>query len=171
MPVNKNAYLRYRIIDQCLKNDRHRYPDKEYILERLDEVLSSVSSFTFDKDIKAMKDLFGAPIAFNRQHRGYYYNDEHFSLNQFPLAEEEISALDFSTAVLQSLKHTPLFDQFEAAVDKVINGYKVGRILGKSDEEIIQVETPLSAGGVEWLLKIYRAILEKEALSMLYQPF
>jgi predicted DNA-binding transcriptional regulator YafY len=172
MPVNKNAYLRYRIIDQCLTNNNHSYPNKDYILDKIDLTLGgNVSPYTFDKDIKELKQKFNAPIEFNRKHNGYYYTDESFSLSQFPLTEEEITALDFSTAVLQSMKHTPLFHPFETAIDKVINGYRVGKILGKPDEEIIQVEMPQSNAGAEWLNSLYKSIIEKQVTKLIYKPF
>ena len=171
MPLNKNAFLRYRIIDQCLCNKQHKYPHKVYLLECLDNALGSVSASSFDKDIKKMKELFSAPIEFDRYRKGYYYTDNTFSLNKFPLTVDEITALDFSTAVLQSLKHTPLFSQFEAAIEKVINGYRVGSLLGKSDADLIQVEIPLATTGYNWIEKIYKAIIEKQSLKLLYQSY
>jgi predicted DNA-binding transcriptional regulator YafY len=172
MPINKNAFLRYRIIDRCLTNTLTPYLSKKEIIEKIKDVLGeSISPSQFDKDIAAMRHEFNAPIAFHNVQKGYYYSDTGFSLNKFPLTPEEITALDFSTAVLQTLKHSDLFEQFEGAIDKVISGYRVGRILGKSDGEIIQVEAPLEDAGAKWIEVLYKAIIEKQTLRINYQPF
>lgn len=172
MPINKNAFLRYRIIDGCLTNTLTPYLSKARIIEKIQESLGEkISSSQFDKDIAAMRLEFGAPIVYHRIEKGYYYSDRTFSLNTFPLTPEEITALDFSTSVLKILKHSGLFNQFEGAIDKVISGYRVGRILGKSDGEIIQVEAPLEDAGARWIEVLYKAIIEKQTLKINYQPF
>lgn len=171
MPLNKDAYLRYRIIDQCLTNSMKPFPTKEYILERVEEVVGTVSVSSLEKDFGQMKRIFKAPIEFDRYRKGYFYNDPHFSIINFPLTEEEITALDFSMGVLQVLKSTPVFSKVEGAVDKVISGYRVSKLLGKTDDELIQVESPVSAAGSQWIEAIYQAIIQKKVLAVLYQPF
>ena len=118
-----------------------------------------------------MRELFDAPIQYDRARGGYHYTEEGFSIKEFPLTEEEISALDFSTSVLQILKATPLFSRFEAAIEKVISGYRVGKILGKTDEELIQVEAPLGNSGAQWIETFYRSILERQTLVVTYRSF
>lgn len=171
MPLNKDAYIRYRIIDQCLTNSMKPFPDKELIRERVEEVVGPISLSSLEKDFGKMREIFGAPLSFDRFKKGYYYQDKSFSIKEFPLTQEEISALDFSTGILQILKDTPIFRKFEGAIEKVISGYRVGKILNKTDDEIIQVESPLGNSGSQWLEKIYGAITQKQALDILYQPF
>jgi len=171
MPLNKDAYLRYRLIDQCLTNKQHKFPTKEYILSKIEEVIGRISVSSLEKDIGKMKELFDAPIYFDRARKGYCYTQEDFSLNGIPLTHDEITALDFSTSVLQVLKHTPLFKNFEGAIEKVISGYRVGKILGKSDEELIQVESPLGNSGVQWIERMYQAIIEKQVVEISYRGF
>ena len=104
MPLNKNAYLRYRVIDQCLTNSMKPFPNKEFIREKLEEVVGRVSVSSIEKDFGKMKELFNAPIEFNRLKKGYYYTEPGFSIKEFPLTQDEITALDFSTGILQALK-------------------------------------------------------------------
>lgn len=171
MPINKDAYLRYRIIDQCLINSMHAFPNKEYIREKVEEVLGPVSLSSLEKDFGKMKEIFSAPIAFDRVRKGYYYDDPNFSIKEFPLNEEEIRALDFSTAVLGVLRSSPIFNKFEGAIDKVINGYRVGKLLDKSMDELIQVESPIGNNGGQWIEPLYKSILEKQVVRILYEPF
>ncbi len=172
MPVNKSALLRYRIIDACLTNRRHTYPSIKYIITKIEEQLdTSLSDSMFNKDLQQMKRFYGAPIKYNRQHRGYCYTEPGFSIKEFPLTHDEIEALDFSTALFQQLKGTKMFQQFENAINKVIEGYRISKILGKSENQILQIEEPLKTEGNQWLEIILKSILEKNCLKIIYQGF
>ena len=41
MPVNKNALLRYRILDRCF-SDRHHYYDIDELLDRVNEAFLDI---------------------------------------------------------------------------------------------------------------------------------
>ena len=172
MPVNKNALLRYRIIDACLTNTLHRYPTMDYILDKMEEQLGqSISESQFNKDIQQMKRIYNAPIKYDRTHAGYCYTEAEFSIREFPLTHAEIDALDYSTALLQQLKGTRMFQQFENAINKVIEGYRASKVPGVSQGEFLQVEEPVRTEGSQWLEVILQAIVNKQALAVRYQPF
>ncbi len=85
MPVNKSALLRYRIIDACLTNTRHRYPTTAYIIKKIEEQLDTgLSTATFNKDIQQIKNVYNAPIKYDRTHNGYCYTEPDFSIREFP---------------------------------------------------------------------------------------
>ncbi len=171
MPVNKSALLRYRIIDGCLTNRQRRYPDMNYIIEKIEEQLdTSISESMFSKDIQQMKRIYNAPIKYDRYRNGYCYTEDSFSMKEFPLTEDEIEALDFSTALFHQLKGTRLFQQFENAINKVIEGYRISKALGKSELQILQVEEPLKPE-TKWLEPILKAIVEKCVIIITYQGF
>jgi predicted DNA-binding transcriptional regulator YafY len=172
MPANKSALLRYRIIDGCLTNPNRRYPTMDFIIEKTeDQISTSLSKSMFTKDIENMRTVYGAPIQFDRTNKGYRYTEPEFSIKEFPLTHDEIEALDFSTALFHQLKGTRMFEQFENAINKVIEGYRISKIIGKSEKQILQVEEPLKTGGSLWLEIILRAIVEKDCLKITYQGF
>lgn len=172
MPINKNALLRYRIIDSCLTNPQRRFPKMEFIMQKMEEQLDSpISESMFSKDIQNMKKVYNAPIKYDRQKDGYCYTEPDFSIKEFPLTHEEIEALDFSTALLHQLKGTKLFQQFENAINKVIEGYRISKIVGNLESEILQVEEPVKTEGKQWLEIILNAIMEKSVLSVTYQSY
>lgn len=172
MPVNKSAWLRYRIIDGCLTNPRHVYPSMEFIIDKIEEQNGSrISNSMFTKDLENMRIESGAPIKFDRYHKGYHYTEQGFSLKEFPLTHAEIEALDFSTALLQQVKGTRMFQQFESAINKMTEGYRISKILGKSEKQILQVEEPINTEGNRWLEKLLKAIVEKECLQVTYQAY
>jgi len=149
-----------------------RYPSKESILAKIEEQIGEpISESMFNKDLASMKRIFSAPIKYHKQHEGYYYTEPEFSIKEFPLNREEIEALDFSTALLHQLKGSRIFQHFENAINKVIEGYRLSATLGKSEQQLIQVEEPLRSESSKWLEPILKAIVEKTCLSILYQGF
>ena len=172
MPVNKSAFLRYRIIDGCLTNPNRRYPALQDIINKIESQLGvSISDSMFSKDIQQMKSIYNAPIRYDRNHNGYCYTQDGFSIKEFPLTHEEIEALDMSTALLHQLKGTRMFQHFENAINKVIEGYRLSDILGKSENQLIQVEEPVRSESSHWLEPILKAIVEKNCLEVGYQGF
>jgi predicted DNA-binding transcriptional regulator YafY len=172
MPVNKNALLRYRIIDGCLTHKQRKYPTMAYLIEKIEEQLgTSVSESSINKDIQQMKSIYNAPIKYDRYRNGYCYTDENFSIKEFPLTQDEVDALDYSTALLQQLKGTRLFEQFQNAINKVTEGLRISKILGKSDNQVLQVEEPIKTSHTTWLEKLLKSIVEKEAVDVTYQGF
>jgi predicted DNA-binding transcriptional regulator YafY len=172
MPANKSAVIRYRIIDSCLTNTNRRFPTMDFIIKKIeDQIDTSLSYSMFTKDLQNMRTIYGAPIKFDRYNKGYYYTEPDFSIKEFPLTRDEIEALDFSTALFQQLKNTRMFKQFESAINKVIEGYRVSAIIGKSEQQILQVEEPMKTEGNDWLDIILKAIVEKNCLKITYQAF
>lgn len=172
MPVNKSAFLRYRIIDGCLTNPRRPFPTMQQIIEKIeDNIGTSISESMFGKDIQQMKQIYNAPIIYDRLHKGYAYTQPDFSIKEFPLTLDEIDALDISTALLQQIKKTRLFQHFENAINKVIVGYRIAETLGKSEKQLVQVEEPVGSESIVWLEPILKSILEWQCLEIQYKAF
>ena len=169
MPVNKNALLRYYAIDACLSNSMRPYPDLEKIRQRVMQQLDGdISVSMINKDLAQMRDMYAAPIKYDKIKKGYCYATPGYSIKRLPLSEEEITALDYSTALLQQLKGSRIFDQFETAINRLIEGYRVSKLIGKSEKQLIQVEEPVATGGNEWLEMILQAIVSQTTLEIEY---
>jgi len=172
MPVNKNALLRYYAIDACLTNSMRPFPNLEQIQQRVMQQLDGeISISMINKDLAQMRDLYAAPIKYDKVRKGYCYATPGYSIKSLPLSEEEIAALDYSTALLQQLKGSRIFDQFETAINRLIEGYRVSKLIGKSEKQLIQVEEPVSTGGNQWLEIILQAIVSQTQLTIDYAKF
>ena len=61
MPVIKNALLRYRVLDRCIRNEYQPYPSKEELRQACEEELfgsttgNNICHSTIEKDIFAMR--------------------------------------------------------------------------------------------------------------------
>ena len=177
MPVNKEAFLRYRIIDRLLKNKARPYPSMDDLIDELEEKLGkSFSVSTIQKDIKSMKEdellAYKAPIKFHRAHQGYYYSDPNFSITEVPLGEEDLDAIEFAAMVLQQFKDVKLFAEFGSAVDKIFNAVNVSSILEEDDvEQMIHFEKVPYYKGSEWIAPILEYIKQRKTMALKYQRF
>lgn len=177
MPVNKEAFLRYRIIDGLLQSKVKPYPTMDDLIDSLEDKLGKPFSVsTIQKDIKAMKedDLLGyhAPIKFHRAYQGYYYSDPNFSITQVPLGAEDLDAIEFAAMVLQQFKDVKLFGEFGSAVDKIFNAVNVNSILDEGElEQMIHFEKVPYYKGSEWIAPMLEFIKQRKSIIIDYQRF
>ncbi len=103
MPTNKNALLRYIVLDRCFRNRYGKYNIKK-LTEEVTKALKDInhkdahiSIRTIQNDIKFMKSLNGhdAPVEIYREGRAVYYrySDTSFSIFNQPLTGDELSAV------------------------------------------------------------------------------
>jgi predicted DNA-binding transcriptional regulator YafY len=171
MPNNKSAFVRYRIIDSCLTNGLRKYPTLKDIQEKISDQLGEISIDMIRKDIEAIKEIWDAPVKYDSYHKGYYYTQEEFSIKEFPLTTDQVNALDFSTALLTKLKGSSLYDEFEAAINKIIKGNRLREIISKSERQILQSDDAIMTEGNKWIQPLLQAIVERVRVEILYHPF
>lgn len=180
MPINKNAYRRFAVIDAALTNKMRPYPNMEDLraacMEKLD--LDSVAIDTIQKDIKEMKkpppDGFNAPIYYNRFHRGYEYTDPNFSIHKTGLNSDDLIALEEITDLLQIIGGSRLSNNFSHAVEKVKSTYK--EALSDASKEVIsrqaiQTELAPKIRGFEYFDTFYKAIKDRFPVSFIHYSY
>ena len=165
MPINKNAYLRYRLIDQCLRN-RYKYFNREALAERVSENIGfTISVNTIDKDLNAMRNELKAPIKFDKFNSRYYYC-EPFTLDSIELDEEEKNALNVSISILNILKTTRYAESFKSVIDRLTAESKE-----YEKDDIIEFEQSDTTPGIDMFDRLYEAILNKETLIITYSAY
>ena len=101
MPQTKNPHLRYRLIDDLLRNLRKEYNFNDLleaiINKLLDQDQLTIRERQLRKDIKDMRsDIgFSAPVEANnsRKHPIYSYSDPDFSIKENALNPQELAKL------------------------------------------------------------------------------
>lgn len=181
MPANKYALLRYRIIDRCINNRSCPYPTKEDLRSACEEALygsdgENISISTIEKDIWAMRNEgelgYYAPIAYHRDHRGYYYEEEDYSINEVSLNEEDIEAIRFAANTLIQFRDLPIFQQFDQAIGKIADRLSVAPNLDTSGvDSFIQFESTPSSGGSMHLAHLLEAIKNRYPINLKYKKF
>jgi len=175
MPKNKNASVRYDEIDRCLTNRLHKFPTLEYLAQKCSERVGlDIEEKTIEKDLFDMRHsaalAFYAPIAYNRQNRGYHYTEQGFSIRELPLSDEEWEALRYAANQLNQHKDIPIFANFKSAIERINTRFDIG--LDISDTalgQFVQYETSIANVGYEWLADIYTSIKNVYSLKFEYE--
>lgn len=181
MPANKYALLRYRIIDRKISSKARPYPNKETLRQACEEELygsdgDNVSLSTIDKDLYAMRNEsnlgYYAPIAFSKLHKGYYYEDSEYTIENMPLSDEEAEAIRFAAQTFSQFRGLDLFKSSASAIDKILDRFALS---GKHHDGIIdtyvQFEMAPSYKGSSYLPKILTAIKSHQAVRFSYEKY
>lgn len=177
MAINKNAFQRYRIIDNCIRSVSKPFPSKKDLKRACEEELFGTESVnicdsTIEKDIKYMREEHEAPICYSRLNNGYYYSDKKYSLNQMPLSDTDIETVKTAINILKQFKHSSLFSKFETAIDKISNRINISKnVQDLAIDKYVQFETNPKIGGSEYLEKILEAIKNKNIIQFGYKSY
>lgn len=108
MPANKNALIRYKTIDRCLRNRYRRWTLDDLVeacsdaLYEMEGILRGVSVRTVQADIQIMRsDKLGynAPIEVY-DGKYYRYADDDYSISQSPLTADMYELLTLAVEQL-----------------------------------------------------------------------
>jgi predicted DNA-binding transcriptional regulator YafY len=178
MPHIKNALIRYRIIDRCIRNKYKSYPSKQELREACEENLfgtnygEHICDSTIEKDLFNMRMDHDAPIKYSKKHNGYYYEDPSYSINDIPLTEDDLESIQFAVNTLQQFREVDMFKQFGQAIDKIVDRVAIESKQSLNSENlIVQFETAYSSGGNEFLPPLYEAIISKNKVIFNYKSF
>ncbi len=171
MPINLDAYSRYRLIDARLR--RKPNPTFEDLMDYVTEQLGkSVSKRTLQLDLQELRYNqalnFNAPIAYDRIARTYSYTDPDFSITNLPVTAEELHGLDFAISILDQFKHMPAIKEFEEAIIKIASTVKINKE-ARGEADYIQLDKPYRIKGLEFVEPILKAIAERRVLKFTYQ--
>ena len=177
MSINKNALLRYQVLDRCFRNTGRKYLWQDL----LDEINKALEEFNgpgsvikrrqlFD-DIRFMESEQGWSIPLDRKKDGrkvyYRYSDPEFSISNQPLNESEISQIDAAISILSRFAGAPQFE----AVQEMIPVLKDRLGLDHQSKEVIGLESNIDLKGIEYLSQLYDAIINEQVLEVVYQDF
>ena len=111
MPANKNALIRYKTIDNCLRNPYRRWTLEDLVeaccdaLYDCEGIRKGVSVRTVQGDIQMMRsDKLGynAPIVVY-ENKYYKYEDPDFSIMDMPLSQNDYLVMQEAVDMLRQL--------------------------------------------------------------------
>lgn len=174
----KNAQLRYRIIDRSIRNNYKPFPTKQDLRQACEEALygegigENICDSTIEKDLFAMRMEHDAPIKYSKREKGYFYEDEDYSIDNIPLSEDDIDAIKFATTTLMQFKDVGMFKQFGFAIDKIFDRVHISsNPLEESVDNFVQFESVPETLGTEFLPLLLKAIKEKLIVNFNYTSF
>lgn len=99
--MGKNHIERILHIDRLLREDA--YPSRKDIADTFE-----VSVKTVERDLEYMRDRLGAPLEYDRDRRGFYYEEKGFYLPALFMSEGDALALFLSHHVGSAWRGTPM---------------------------------------------------------------
>ena len=176
MPVSKNALIRYKTIDNCLRNHYRKWT-LEDLIDACSDALSeyegrdeNVSRRTVQADIQMMRsDKLGynAPIVV-RENKYYTYDDPDYSITEVPLTEQDTTMMANAVEVLKQLSGFSAFAGMEDIIGRLEDHVSAVR---HETKPVIYFEKNDALVGLHYITPLYEAITARRAVNITYQSF
>ncbi|WP_299121421.1 WYL domain-containing protein [uncultured Tenacibaculum sp.] len=176
MASNKNALIRYKTIDQCLRNKMKRWTLDDLIDACSDALYEYegkdvyVSKRTVQLDIQSMRsDKLGynAPIeVYDRKF--YRYSEEEYSIMNIPVTDNDIQIMNEAIQVLRQFKDFSLFKEMDGVLQRLEDSVYASQ---KTNRAIIHLDKNEQLKGLKYIDPIYAAIQNKKVITITYQSF
>jgi predicted DNA-binding transcriptional regulator YafY len=176
MATNKNALIRYKVLDKCFRNTGRKYfindliEECNRVLGEIDLDFTGISRRQIFDDMLFMESGEGWSVDLGKFRDGkkvyYRYQDTSFSINNMPLNELEVSQLQSAIDILSQFKGMPQFEWIHEMVPKLQQGART-----EQKGTIIDFDSNIYLKGIERLGELYNAILYKKVLKVSYRPF
>ena len=176
MATNKNASIRYRALDKCFRDRRHRYFIED-LMDKCEEALyyyngvGGVSRRQIFEDIKFMESATGWSIPLERKYDGkrvyYRYEDSNFSINERPITDDEAQQLRTVIITLSRFRGLPCNEW----IDEVISNLEWRFNLKGRKEVVIGFEQNLYLKGLNWLTTVIEAASNHQVLQITYRNY
>ena len=176
MPASRNALIRYKTIDNCLRN-RGRKWTLENLMEACADALAEyegnyngISRRTIQLDLQNMRSEkmgYNAPIVVY-DHKYYTYEDPDYSITNAPVNEQDMKQVTEAVNIIKQLSGFSQFGELESIINRL--DAHVSAICHKSTP-VIFFDKNDSLKGLDYLTPIHQAILDKKVLNIKYKSF
>lgn len=178
MPTNKNAQLRYQVLDRCFSDFNRRY-EIDDLLDEVNEKLyelfgdeSTIKERQLREDIKYMRERVGynAPIKayqYDGKKCYYRYEDRNFSIFKNELSVEEMQNL---RSTIETLGRFRGFSN-NVWLEEVISNLEYRFGVKSNRENFVSFEQNAELKGLEFLSDIIDATVNHQPLEIHYISF
>lgn len=174
MSSNKNALIRYKTIDNCLRN-RTKLWTLEDLIDACSDALYEyegkydlVSKRTVQLDIQNMRSEklgYNAPIEVF-QKKFYRYSEPDFSIKNIPVNENDIKVMNDAVQILKQFKDFSIFKEMNGVIQKLEDS-----VYASKQKAIIHLDKNERLKGLEFIDTLYDAVLNKIVLKIEYKSF
>lgn len=176
MPASRNALLRYKTIDKCLRN-RGRLWTLEDLIDACSDALydnegidKPVSKRTVQLDIQKMRSSvlgYYAPIIVT-ENKYYTYEDPDYSITNVPLTDDDLRQM---SEVVEVLKQMSGFSSFEG-IEDIVNRLEDHVLsMRHHSDPVILLETNERLKGLHYISPLHKAITDHQAVRITYRSF
>lgn len=153
------------MIDEAIRSGR--FPSIAKLARR-----AEVNTRTIERDIEYLRDMYEAPIEYDRARKGYYYTEPNFFIKSIILTEGELFAVALFDRLLENYRNTPLEAALRRVFDKIV----------RSMPENVTVDTGALGPGVTVIAghegridanvfeSVFTALKTKQTIGFDYRP-
>lgn len=176
MPANKNALIRYKTIDNCLRNRYRRWTLEDLVdacsdaLYDMEGIRKGVSVRTVQGDIQMMRsDKLGynAPIEVY-DHKYYRYSNPRYSIIAMPMSQNDYEVMQEAVDMLRQLEDFEQFTEMSDVISRLQDKLAVSK---NNRKPIVNFDRVPHLKGLRLLNPLYNYIAHKQTLRILYQSF
>ena len=176
MPANRNALIRYKTIDTCLRNKYREWTLNDLIeacsdaLYEYEGIDKGISKRTVQMDIQMMRSEklgYNAPIVVY-DNKYYKYEDDDYSITDTPLSQQDLKLMSEAVEVLRQFKGFSNFNGMSDIVSRLEDHVTSTK---QNTLPVIDFEKNENLKGLEFLDQVYNAIVKKQVLQIKYQSF
>ncbi|MCR9155515.1 MAG: WYL domain-containing protein [Bacteroidetes bacterium] len=177
MSINKNAFLRYQVLDRCFRNTGRKYFWEDLLVEcnralkSFDPNNEGIQRRQLFDDIRFMESEQGWSIPLGRVRHGrkvyYRYEDLSFSISNQPLNDSEAEQIKSALQIFSRFSGTPQFEWVNEMIPMLES--KFGLIERKN--EVINFESNIDLKGLHFLTPLFNAIINERVLLVKYKDF
>lgn len=176
MPANRNALVRYKTIDACLRN-RQRKWTLEDLVEKVSDILyeyegidKGISVRTIQADIQMMRSdklgYFAPIIVIDKKY--YTYEDPKYSITNIPISNADLGRMNEAVELLKQFKGFSHFNQLNEVVQKLEDHVYAA---AHKQHSVINFEKNENLRGLSYLDLLYHSIIQKKVVEITYQSF
>ena len=171
MPVNKNAYLRYQILDQCFSNKHRKFSFDDLVDFVSDKLGYNISPRQIRDDIANLRiGPYYAPIEATRYDGKkcyYHYSYSDFSIFKNELTTEELTNLRSTIEMLGRYRGIPA----NAWLEEVISNLEYRFGVKANSENLISFEQNDMLKGLEHLSGLIDATINHQTIELSYKSY
>lgn len=175
MPVNRNALIRYKVIDRMLRDGRKTMLDDliDACSDAMYDIIGGacVSRRTIQHDLQQMRysEALGYYAPIEVVDKKYYtYSRPDYSITKMPLTVDDMVQLSEAVDVLRQMS---AFSSFESIAD-VVNRLEDHVASMRFDaEQVILLESNERLRGLNFITPLHDAIRDRRPVAVTYKPF
>ena len=173
MPVDKQVFLRYQVLNKCFRNRYRDYTIDDLVnecnkaLRKIDK--PDVSKRTIQNDINILEADYGIELdeklKAGRQ-RLYRYVDTNYSISLSRINDEERHKLQDAIRVLEYFEGEPTYDWARTLLMQIEGG-----LFTSDSTPVVSFQSNPDLKGIDLFGKLLQAIIKKRVLKIKYAPF
>ncbi|WP_234735727.1 helix-turn-helix transcriptional regulator [Tellurirhabdus bombi] len=166
MPLIKNQFERLKKINERLNRWNRGVVSKTELLQ-----LCDCSESTLKTDLEYLRDVYEAPIKYDRRQKGWRYERPFDMAASVTLSSHDLAALETAAATLSQLQHLDIFRDLRGTVDKIDKAVRFRASKRRKYQSHILFESVPYVKGNEYIEPLLRAIHEEQAVTFQYQKY